>query len=83
MFTTMLEGSFSKIRSRFPNMIREEDAGLRDKIYYLYDDPKASYIQLLVAARKTEMEASNMKVVMAKVSSLGGSHKSEIKALIK
>ena len=73
-------------------MIREEDAedhlrdrlffgmvkGLIDSIYYLYDGPEVGYIQLLVAARKAEMEASNMNVVMAKSGALGGSHSSEI-----
>ena len=91
------KGPLAKCLSRFHNMMREQDSahylwdrhffglikGLNDSIHYLYDGPKASYIQFLVAARKAETEANDMKVEMAKAGALGGTHSSQIEALTK
>ena len=76
VFATRLEESLSKIRSRFPHMMREDDVerhlcdclfygmvkGLKDSIRYLYYDPKISYLQLLITAIKAETETSNTKL---------------------
>ena len=57
--------------------------GLMKSIRYLYDDQKVSYIQLLVAARKAEIEASDTKNITAKAGVLGGNHSAEIGTLMK
>ena len=69
-FSTRLEGGIKQIIIRFPNMATEEEMerhlrdhlfygvhkALWDNIHYLYDDKQITYTQLLMAARKAELE---------------------------
>ena len=70
-----MEGSLNHIQMKFPGMISYAEAevklrdrlfygvlkALRDSIQYLYDNLAVMYAQLLVTARKTEVEVSDSK----------------------
>ena len=96
LFASRLKEVFSHIQSQFPHLVHMEDEGnhlrdrlfhgmhktLHDSIHYLYDDAKVSYIQLLIAARKTETEVSDVKGTI-KSSLLGSVQEREIESLTK
>ena len=70
-----MEGSLNQIQVKFPGMISNSEGEiklrdrlfygvlktLRDSIQYLYDNLTVTYTQLLVAARKAEVEVSDSK----------------------
>ena len=71
-YTTRIEGAFNEIRLKYPDRLDREamegnlreqlfhdmKKGIRDSLYYLFDNPSVIYTQLVVTTQKNERKLS-------------------------